>query len=178
MRRTGPVFLLLLIFVWPPLMAFLLIWVGLATNCAVDSRCTVAGLDIGGAIATLLDLTWQFPLFGFFPVMWLVVVFVSLIFIHRRFQGCTRPLMGVLSVWYLPIAPSLLGLFCVERLALLGGCEIRDRGANDCLVFGTNMGDVFSTATLIPWFALAVVPVSLVISLGYWILTGLLRPRL
>jgi hypothetical protein len=176
-KRTGPVLLFLLLFIWPPLMAFLLTWVGIAMGCGMGDRCSVASLDVGWAIAGLLRITWHFPLFGFFPVLWLAVVLGSLILIHQRFRGCARPFLGVLSVWYLPIAPSLLGFFCVARMAELGGCQISDQGTNDCFVFGVNMGDVFLTATLVPWFALMIVPVSLVISFVYLVLTWLVRPR-
>lgn len=178
-KRTASVLLFLLLFIWPPLMAFLLTWIGMATGCEVsgESRCSFVGLDIGWAIEGLLNLTWDFPLFGFFPVLWLVVVVVSLMLIHYQLRGCARPFWGVLSTWFLPVAPSLLGYFYVARLAELGDCQIQERGVNACLIFGVNMGDVFSTATLVPWFALAVVPVSLVISLVYWVFTWLLQPR-
>ncbi len=178
-KRIGPILLYLLLFIWPPLMAFLLTWVGITMGCAVTGSevCTVSGLNIGWAIQGLLGFTWNFPLFGFFPVLWLVTVAVSLVLIHQRLQGCLRPFLGVLSIWYLPIIPSLLGVSCIARLAELGGCQISERGTNDCLVFGVNMGDVFSTATLVPWFSLVVLPVSLILSLLYWVLTWLIRPR-
>ncbi|PZD73943.1 hypothetical protein C1752_01596 [Acaryochloris thomasi RCC1774] len=178
-KRAGPVLLFLLLFIWPPLMAFLLTWVGMATGCEVtgEAHCSVAGLDIGWAIEGLLNITWDFPLFGFFPVLWLVVVIVSLSVIHHRLRGCARPFLGILSIWFLPVAPSLLGYFYVARLAELGECQIGQQGVNDCWVFGVNMGDVFATATLVPWFAVAVVPASLVISLVYLMLTWLVQPR-
>ncbi len=157
-----PLLIVLLISpVLPSLMAFLLVWVGLYSGCELAgqtaAQCTVMGLDTGWAIAQLVEMTWNFPLLGQFPFLWVLSVLGVLILIHTNFQGLLRLLLGLGSIWYISIAPSVLGILFVVRLTSLAGCRIHEKGLDSCLIFGVEMSHSFSTITLLPWLTTVIV---------------------
>jgi hypothetical protein len=162
---------LLTSFVVPILMAFLLVWVGIGLGCEVSGEaapsCMAAGIDLGVEIAHLLDLTWQFPLLLFFPFGWIVSVGLVLTVIHRQLRGCLRLALALVSIGYVPLAPTVLGFLFVSRLSALGNCTINASGRSVCYVFGVDMGDQFAQAMVVPWLGLTVLPVGIVIALLY-----------
>ena len=168
----------------PILTAFLLVWVGIASGCELAGeaapRCVVAGVDLGWAIARLLDLTWQLPLQFFFPFFWILAVVGILVLIHQQLRGRLRLTLALLSIGYVPLTPSVLGTLFVIRLAALGNCTINESGTSICHVFGVNMGDQFSQAMVLPWLGVVVVPIVLVMVAGYlgvWMLVRLKTAR-
>ena len=97
--------------------------------------------------------------------------------IHRQLRGCLRLALALLSIGYVPLAPSLLGVLFVARLAALGDCTINEGGTSICFVFGVDMGNQFSQAMVLPWLGLMVMPMGLAIALAYMGLLMLGRPR-
>lgn len=172
---TLPLLILLLVsFVLPGLTAFLLVWVGLDAGCQLAGeaagQCKAMGVDLGGAIAQLVEITWHYPLLGQFPLLWLVSVLGVLILIHRHFWGGLRLFLGLSSIWYVSIAPSVLGILFVVRLASIAGCRIQERGLDSCFIFGVEMSESFSTVSLLPWLTSVVLLVCGVSSIAYLVL--------
>ena len=165
------IFVLLISVILPCLMAFLCVWVGLYSGCELAGetadQCTLIGLDLGWAIAQLIELTWNFPLLGQFPFLWVVSVLGILILIHQHFRGCLRVFLGLGSIWYVSLAPSALGILFVGRLASLAGCTIHEKGLDSCLIFGVEMSRSFSTMALLPWLTIVVVLFCGTTSLAY-----------
>lgn len=181
-HRTHPasILLILFIFIWPILMVFLLTLIGSTIGCQLAGPdagpCWVGGMNLGNTIHSLMTIAWQFPLLAWFPFFWILAALGLLILIHHEIRGWLRPLLGLLSIWFLPIAPSWLASLYVARMAPLSNCTIGIQ-SSPCWLFGVDMTTAFATVTLIPWLVLIVLPVSAALSISYVLLLWLVRPR-
>ncbi|MDY7023158.1 MAG: hypothetical protein SWJ54_17720 [Cyanobacteriota bacterium] len=167
-------------FILPITVAAFLLLVAQLSGCNFvgeqASQCLALGLNLGDIIEKLIHFTWQFPLmfpqnFTVIPAYFATTIIVILI--HLTLRGRSSIFWSLFCIWYIPIAPSLLGIILVSILANIGNCQVNAAGPNPCSILGVDMGEAFAGAAVIPWLILVCVGINVFISFAYMILYSL-----
>lgn len=173
-------FFVIFSFILPVTLAAFLILVAQLKGCTFAgeqaSQCLALGLNLGGLIEKLIHFTWQFPLMfpqNFTVLPAYIATTIIVILTHVTLRGRSSIFLSLFCIWYIPIAPSLLGIILVEILAKIGNCQVNAAGFNPCSILGVEMGEAFAGAAVIPWLILVCVGINVFISFAYMILYSL-----
>ncbi|MEL7035630.1 MAG: hypothetical protein AAFO04_08455 [Cyanobacteria bacterium J06592_8] len=167
-------------FIFPISIAAFLCLIAQLNGCTFEgeqaSQCLALGLNIGSIIEKLIHFTWQLPLMfpqNFTVLPAYIAITIIVIWIHLTLRGRSSVFWSLFCIWYIPIAPSLLGIILVSFLANIGNCQVNAAGPNPCSILGVEMGEAFAGAAVIPWLILVCVGINVFISFAYMILYSL-----